>query len=273
MPDESTPDQTKRCTKCGTDHPVADFHRDRTRPDGRFPQCRFCQKAYKDANVERQRKRDHDRYWSNPEAERQRYKAYRLANPDKVRESGRRYQQANAETLRQKRRTYYAANHQRILANARRYHAEHRDEIRAKDRARYWANVEKYREQAKRYRLANRGKVLAALRRWRQKNIEREREKARVRASAYYRAKPESTLQAGALRRARVHNARIGKVSYAAILRQHGWVCHICGGSIAGRADLHFDHVVPLSRGGSHSNDNIRPAHAFCNLSKHDNLL
>ena len=33
------------------------------------------------------------------------------------------------------------------------------------------------------------------------------------------------------------------------------------------------DHVIPLARGGTHSNDNIRPAHAKCNLRKSSKLL
>lgn len=43
--------------------------------------------------------------------------------------------------------------------------------------------------------------------------------------------------------------------------------------SRAYRADLHFDHVIPVSRGGAHSMDNIKSAHAVCNLRKHDKLI
>jgi len=32
--------------------------------------------------------------------------------------------------------------------------------------------------------------------------------------------------------------------------------------------DLHFDHVVPLSKGGPHTTENIRPSHSTCNLKK-----
>jgi 5-methylcytosine-specific restriction endonuclease McrA len=34
----------------------------------------------------------------------------------------------------------------------------------------------------------------------------------------------------------------------------------------------HFDHVIPLSRGGRHSTENIQLAHPFCNWSKNDKL-
>jgi len=37
--------------------------------------------------------------------------------------------------------------------------------------------------------------------------------------------------------------------------------------------DLHFDHVIPLSKGGPHTYDNIRPAHSWCNMRKGTKLL
>ncbi|WP_431966089.1 HNH endonuclease [Actinacidiphila sp. bgisy160] len=57
-------------------------------------------------------------------------------------------------------------------------------------------------------------------------------------------------------------------MDYAKLLELHGLNCHLCGEPIQGRGDLHFDHVVPLARGGAHSMDNIRPAHMTCNLRK-----
>lgn len=32
----------KRCTKCGGIKPISEFHHDRSRKDGRFPQCKTC---------------------------------------------------------------------------------------------------------------------------------------------------------------------------------------------------------------------------------------
>ena len=55
------------------------------------------------------------------------------------------------------------------------------------------------------------------------------------------------------------------------VLRNHGWVCHLCGMDIArassiqeGRG-LSFDHVVPYSHGGGDTVENLRPAHLVCN--------
>lgn len=67
--------------------------------------------------------------------------------------------------------------------------------------------------------------------------------------------------------------SQVGPVDLAAILAEFGMTCHICGGDIEDRTDLNFDHVVPLSRGGAHVQENIRPAHKFCNLSKGTRLM
>lgn len=48
--------------------------------------------------------------------------------------------------------------------------------------------------------------------------------------------------------------------------------CHLCGDGIDSLADLHFDHVIPLSKGGPHVAANIRPSHALCNLRKGDRI-
>jgi 5-methylcytosine-specific restriction endonuclease McrA len=53
-----------------------------------------------------------------------------------------------------------------------------------------------------------------------------------------------------------------------------GWVCHLCGEDISPLAKkddwmrVTLDHVIPLSRGGTHTWDNVKPAHWQCNMTK-----
>lgn len=42
------------------------------------------------------------------------------------------------------------------------------------------------------------------------------------------------------------------------ILRQHRFVCHVCGGFGA----MQVDHVIPLGEGGDDTDENKRPIHA-----------
>lgn len=99
---------------------------------------------------------------------------------------------------------------------------------------------------------------------WRVKNRERACE-----ASREWRiANPEAARELSARRRARKKGIVVSKVDLRNLLALYGMTCHICSQAIASTRDLHWDHVIPLSRGGTHSTDNLRPAHAACNLSK-----
>ena len=55
------------------------------------------------------------------------------------------------------------------------------------------------------------------------------------------------------------------------VLETYGSLCHICGGQIDLSANrqvgdsgweysLHFDHVIPLSKDGTHTLDSLKPA-------------
>jgi 5-methylcytosine-specific restriction endonuclease McrA len=45
--------------------------------------------------------------------------------------------------------------------------------------------------------------------------------------------------------------------------------CYLCGEQLDERT-VTMDHVMPLSRGGSHTIENVAPACGFCNCSKHN---
>jgi hypothetical protein len=54
------------------------------------------------------------------------------------------------------------------------------------------------------------------------------------------------------------------------IAERDGWVCGICRKPVD-RADIwHLDHIVPKSQGGPDTWDNLRLAHARCNISRGD---
>jgi hypothetical protein len=87
------PDPVKRCTKCGEEKPRAEFRRDRSRKDGRYPQCKACEKEWREANAERLTA--YHRTWNR-------------ANPAKKRAHDRRYREKklaeDAEQYRQRKR-------------------------------------------------------------------------------------------------------------------------------------------------------------------------
>lgn len=70
------------------------------------------------------------------------------------------------------------------------------------------------------------------------------------------------------------------KVFPAVIFDRDKWTCYLCGDpveeSLRGTRDPlapEIDHVVPISRGGDHSAENVRCAHRRCNSLKNSLLL
>jgi hypothetical protein len=106
----------------------------------------------------------------------------------------------------------------------------------------------------KRYYAQNRKQMIATTQRWKDQNPE---------AVSLYRRQRTARKKAG----------RVGNIRYKRILARDDWTCHICGDRVLSLDDLHFDHVIPLSRGGEHSEDNIAVSHAKCNLRKYTSVV
>ena len=96
--------------------------------------------------------------------------------------------------------------------------------------------------------------------------------------------KNASDLRARHRRRARKLNNGSSFYKEEEVIALYGSICHICNKNInlslprktsmeGWENGLHIDHVVPLSRGGSDTLENVRPAHGACNLKKHANPL
>lgn len=68
----------------------------------------------------------------------------------------------------------------------------------------------------------------------------------------------------------------VAAVNPRAVFERDGWKCQLCGGSIDSAVawphpqSASVDHVLPLSRGGTHEPANCQAAHLACNQSKHD---
>lgn len=87
-------------------------------------------------------------------------------------------------------------------------------------------------------------------------------------------------------RRTRARKAGVEHDGYNTqdVIDNFGTNCHICGGEIDLSASrrvgfgsweysLHIDHVIPIAKGGTDTLDNVRPAHAKCNIIKSDTIL
>lgn len=68
-------------------------------------------------------------------------------------------------------------------------------------------------------------------------------------------------------------------IDHLTLFELHGWMCNICLDTINPKLRkpnpmaATVDHLVPLCKGGTHTWDNVAPAHAACNFAKGDMLL
>jgi 5-methylcytosine-specific restriction endonuclease McrA len=82
---------------------------------------------------------------------------------------------------------------------------------------------------------------------------------------------PEKRAERQARRRARSTGPVI---RYQDVAHRYGMVCHLCGLGIdmslrfPNPFSKSFDHVIPLSKGGAHTLNNIKLAHLRCNIRK-----
>lgn len=169
--------------------------------------------------------------------------AWRAANPEKHRARASAWRLANPDRHRARCAAWVAAN---------------TDRKRAKDAAWRATNSRRVREKVAAWRAANPEKQRACEIAWQKANPERRREMLRT---------------ARRLRRARKKGSvvvRFKAGQRAAILTFYGCCCAYCGVPIAG-SNLHWDHVVPIARGGAEAPHNVVPACAACNQKKHAN--
>ena len=96
------------------------------------------------------------------------------------------------------------------------------------------------------YYAENREAMYAKARKWQAENPERKREHGRRRSFGY-----------------RKH--------LSDLMEDYAGMCGICGEDMFGLesdSDIHVDHIIPVSKGGTNDYDNLQPAHATCNFRK-----
>jgi len=138
-----------------------------------------------------------------------------------------------------------------------RYRAKHIEKVRA--RAAKWAR-DKRATDGESFRASRRASYAA--------NFQKRREDAR----RYAKANPEKRNEIEALRRARKQTTVVERIDRAQIIERDKSTCHICGKKVR-RDRIQLDHLIPLSKGGPHTYENLAVSHPYCNQSRGDGRL
>lgn len=216
---------------------------------------------------------------------------YRARNRDSAKAYMRTYNRAyytrNKERIKAKVRTYAQENKEKLRAYNRAYREEHLDQVKAKTRAWYFRNRAKVLAYQKAYAAAHREKLASYFRsrmgsdpkhpedRLRPEVIRR-REQLRKATLAWALENPDKIkaykVASEGTRRARKRGAYIEEVDPRTLYDMSLGICGICGKALK-YEDMSIDHIIPLSKGGSHSYANTQAVHRICNTKKGTRLL
>ena len=152
------------------------------------------------------------------------------------------------------------------------------------ERSRKWRseNVERKRESDNAYRRNNIEKILKydrertrdpekrkeAYAKWLANNKERAKEIKKK----WEKSHPEQVMDSSRTKRARRKNAIIEKFPAMEIFERDKWVCQFCGKKVSKKIKWpdplspSLDHIIPISKGGSHERKNTQLAHLGCNM-------
>lgn len=96
------------------------------------------------------------------------------------------------------------------------------------------------------------------------------RAKAVARARSWQLANPERSKslrrEVSHRRRARIMGSQVGPVNFKKVLIDSSGLCGICLKPLDSQID--YDHIIPLVKGGSHTQDNLQATHSTCNRRK-----
>lgn len=108
----------------------------------------------------------------------------------------------------------------------------------------------------------------------RQAWAEANREKVNAWSRRYYRANRVAHAALTDRHRALKYSTQTEVIRSTDIFERDEWVCGICGGAVD-RTVRHpdpwsasLDHIIPLSKGGTHTRENVQLAHFRCNVRK-----
>ncbi len=191
--------------------------------------------------------------------QKKKYQKYR----DKILERNRKWREENKEVKAEYYKEWSEKNKEARAKYNREWNEKNREVRREYDREFAKSNRERQKERNREYYEKNREKVLAANKLWAENNKERSK---------------EITTNGRHRRRARIKGVKSETVSSLKVFERDSWKCGICGKRVNKRLKYpdplspSLDHIIPLSKNGTHTYDNVQLAHLRCNLRKSDKI-
>jgi len=212
------------------------------------------------------------------ELARARNRRYRAAHPDRIKD----YRVKHAEETKAYLKNYYRANKVTLSAKSKLWRQQNAESKLATDRAWRQRNQSKMRQYREKWKRNNPEKAAACKEATRKKTLPAQRARLKkwisqnyAKHRAYHKnyAKTHRSLFAKherkrrALKLAASINLKGIELFIASVKSKPYVPCYYCGAKTPTTV-IHFDHIVALSAGGSHSVDNLCASCPACNLEK-----
>jgi 5-methylcytosine-specific restriction endonuclease McrA len=167
----------------------------------------------------------------------------------------------------------------RKRVQSRERYANHPEVKRARSIAWSKAHPDKAVERHRKWAENNQAHLKTWQKEYREKNrdhinkVKAERDRERYHNDPEYHAK---RLHQGHVRRARTVHSASNPTAIRDFIKsvksKPTAICYYCQERVCTK-DVHFDHIIPLSKGGPHSVENLCVSCSYCNYSKNNKLL
>lgn len=187
-----------------------------------------------------------------------------LTETQKKKEEKRIYDKAYRKVHRERKRAYSKAyrlaNKEKIKAYAKAWGAANRQKRNAHARTIYKANPEPIKERSKVYYRVN-------------------KKRRQLQSKIWAMANPEKLREQHQKRRAQKLKAPYEPINDKKVYLRDGWICQHCKKRVNKRLKwpdplcASLDHIIPLSKGGTHTYSNVQLTHLSCNFAKKISVL
>ena len=228
---------------------------------------------------EETRARRHEYYLRNREKTVARVREYKEKNKDKVRdgekrrrnnpeylerkrERDRKYYESNRDRIIKQNSDYYYANKERVTQSKKKYRENHKTELAEQNRE-YQRLPEVKKKNAirlKQYRARNRERVRAAYKKYYDNNKE---------LMSLYNTRKNHKRDM----RENQSDCTLTLEEWERILKAEGYKCSCCGTPFSAEVPATKDHIVPVTKSGGLTRENVQPLCLSCNSKKKDRTI
>jgi len=237
---------------------------------------------YKDKNIRKEYLKTY--YQKNKEKIKQRVRKYNIENKEVIKKRNARWRKENKEKIREyrlrnretrlrKKKEWNKENKEHVKKYQEKWRGKNKKAIEEYNKNKYINNREEEIKKVKEYQKKNRAKILDYKRRFREEN----KELLALKQKEYLQTeKGKANLQRCATKRRAREREIINTLTseeWLQILEDYDYKCAYCGCEFNEDTLPTRDHVIPISKGGHNTKENVIPACLSCNAKKGNKIL